>query len=59
MNLKNKLKKTKQNRSRIIDMEIIWRVTGWDGEGENGGKVRGLRNKISSNRIGREMLRTV
>ena len=26
----------RQKRNRIIDMEIIWRVTGWEGEGEVG-----------------------
>ena len=26
-------KQTKQNRNRIIDMEIIWRVTSWEGAG--------------------------
>ena len=30
-----------QNRNRIIDMEIIWRVMSWEGEGKNGGKGAG------------------
>ena len=38
MNLKaNKL------RSRIIDMEIIWRVISWKEEGKNGGKGAGIK----------------
>ena len=28
----------KHNRNRIIDMEIIWRVISWDGEGGEWGK---------------------
>ena len=31
-------KANKQNRNRIIDMEIIWRVISWEGEGKEGGK---------------------
>ena len=28
----------KQNRNRIIDMEIIWRVISWEGAGGEWGK---------------------
>ena len=34
-------KQTKQNRNRIIDTEIIWRVITWGGK--NGGKGAGTK----------------
>ena len=41
MNLEKKNKNTKkltnkQNRNRIIDVEIVWRAISWEGKGENG-----------------------
>ena len=42
----NESKKTnsanKQNRNRIIDVELFWRVITWQGEGRTKGKVQGL-----------------
>ena len=35
---KKKNKLSNQNRNRIIDMEIIWRVINWEWEGGDWGK---------------------
>ena len=36
--IESKIKLNKQNRNRIIDIDIIWRVICWKGKGENRGK---------------------
>ena len=40
-------------------MEIIWRVISWEGEGDNGGKVHGLRSMIGRYKIDRGISRIV
>ena len=42
LNLKNKNKLTNQNRNRITEKEITWRVTRGEGAGETGEKVQGI-----------------
>ena len=36
-------KANKQNRNRIIDMEIIWRVISWEWERRERGKSAGIK----------------
>ena len=49
-----------QNRNRIIDMEIIWKVISWDGEaGEWGERCRDQEVQIGRNKIDRGTLRIV
>ena len=50
----------KQNRNRIIDMEIIWRVISSDGEVvEWGEKVQGISSKNGRYKIDRGRLRII
>ena len=42
VNLKNK-RANKQNRNRIIDIEIFWRVIRWEGEGGEWGNGTGIK----------------
>ena len=40
-------------------MGIIWRVISWEGEGENGEKVQGIRSRNGRYRTDSRMLRIV
>ena len=40
-------------------MEVMWRVISWEGEGENGRKVQGIRNINGRYKIDRGRLRIV
>ena len=40
-------------------MEITWKVISGEGEGENGGKVKGVRSINSRYKIDREKLRII
>ena len=42
-----------------MEREITWRVTSGEGEGENGGKVHGIRSIIGRQKIDRGRLRIV
>ena len=47
MNLKNKTPNwaNNQNRNRVIDMEIIWRIIKWEGDGREWGNGTGIKIK--------------
>ena len=46
---KQKLSK-QQNRNKVKEMEITWRII--SGQGEKGGKVQGIRSIIGRHKIG-------
>ena len=50
---KKQNKQKKQNRKRIIDMEVIWRIVNWEWEGENREKAQGIRSIIGRYKINR------